>query len=155
LVCASCGERDASPPPEAPPPVPAERASDHLAGLEDADVEVRVAAAQALAEGAFPLDEAIAPLAAALSDENRYVRSWATRALVRAGEAAAPAVDVLTKALRDRDSFVRWQASQALAGIGPPAASALAELQIAADSEDETELGRYWAREAIRRMRGE
>ncbi len=117
------------------------------------DVVARRDAARALHDDPVLAALSVNPLAAALEDADRWVREWAARALGKAGSSAAAAVPALTRAVNDADSFVRYRASQALARIGRDAASALPTLDTAAADEDETEIGRHWAKEAARRIR--
>ncbi len=138
---------------EPAPRVEEARPEVQIGDLTDADPSVRLAAAKALAGGSATAAH-VDPLAGALSDENRWVREWAARALTTLGATAAPAVPALHDALLDADSFVRFRAAEALAHIGAEAAAALPRLEAAAADTDETELGRYWAGEAARRIRG-
>jgi HEAT repeat protein len=91
-------------------------------------------------------------LGLALADTDRGVREAAVEVLGEIGKAAALALPALMVALRDPDDYVRFKAAKALAGLGPLAKSALPELEVMA-RDDGTELGGYWAKEAVRRIR--
>jgi hypothetical protein len=57
-------------------------------------------------------------------------------------------------ALRDEDDYVRYHAAQAIAYLGPRAKAAIPTLEEMA-RDDPTEIGQYWSKEALRRVRGE
>jgi HEAT repeat protein len=95
--------------------------------LKDADAEVRINSANALAAIGSP---AIDSLTAALVGPNRDARAAAAYALGQMGSEGVPAVAALVKALQDAETEVRRQAAQALgrillanrapAGVVPP-----------------------------------
>ncbi|HJQ24821.1 MAG TPA: HEAT repeat domain-containing protein [Blastocatellia bacterium] len=121
-----------------------------ILGLRDKDMEVRGAAAVALAN--TPDATAIAPLIHALKDKSPFVRAHAATALGVNGRAATQAVPDLIKVLTtDEDHEARRQAATALGRINEP--SALPALERAAHSSDPY-LSQS-AREAINRMRSQ
>lgn len=100
-----------------------------IAGLWDDDVQVRMAAAWAIAQVAPSTNAAtVKALEQALSDSNPRVRSMAAVALRQIGPAAADAVPQLIIALNDPVPFVRAPAADALGAIGPAARGAVAPL---------------------------
>lgn len=84
------------------------------AALEDAEPEVRVAAAQAL--GTFADDRVLSPLISALKDRKPEVRAAAVNSLRQLGDARA--VGHLVLMLKDFNHTVRWQAAAALNALG-------------------------------------
>jgi HEAT repeat protein len=108
----------AQPPPEPPTPalpIPTRTLVAALVeALADADGEVRVNAAVALANvGA----DAVEPLIGALKHNNHDARAAAAYGLGQIGGPAAAATEPLMRALKDEDREVRRQAAQALARI--------------------------------------
>lgn len=143
LALSGCGEGA---------PVPAPDPAGDLRALADANPRVRAKAAAGLAG----VEEArvTAALVGALRDPDRWVREAAVLALApRAPRQPSAVVPALVEALRDADDYVRYRAAKALAEVGPPASAALPRLEEMA-RDDVTEIGGWWAREAIRRIRG-
>lgn len=97
-----------------------------IAGLQDADVTVRIAAAWAISQVA-PSDNAatVKALEKSLADSDPRVRSMAGVALRQIGPGAADAVPQLIVALNDPVAFVRAPAADALGAIGPAARHAV------------------------------
>jgi HEAT repeat protein len=88
-----------------------------IQALEDSDIAVRCAAAEAL--GAIGDPQAVPPLIKALRGWIENVRRAAAWALVKIG---TPAVPPLIRALGDSDSAVRRAAAEALGKLGDPQA---------------------------------
>lgn len=109
--------------PPDPPPVPTIPAAPSpvetvvgplVEALADADAEVRLQAAAALAECGPP---ALEPLTKALADGSAPRRAAAAYALGLMGRAASPALPELTRLLKDGDRAARRQAATALSRV--------------------------------------
>jgi HEAT repeat protein len=98
-------------------------ASALLQCLNDPDVFIRIAAAQALVDLGIDQERAVAVFAKSLTDPNRRAKQQAAFYLLRLGPAAASAVPALVKALQDQDELVRPVVSNALKEISPGAAA--------------------------------
>lgn len=100
---------------------PAEPARHTIAGwvgeLHAADVERRIAAAEALARYGRLAAEAVLPLARMLQDASPSARKLAALALGRIGQPAVVALPELVAALEDGHSGVRHRVVVALAEI--------------------------------------
>jgi len=107
------------------------------AGVDDADVESRRAAIDALEAMGRQAAPAAAALVGALADRDRFVRWSSARAL---GKMRPPnveaAVTALARLLGDGDCDVRLAAAGALASYGPGARAALPDLVAAARSRE-------------------
>jgi hypothetical protein len=106
--------------------------------LEDADPEVRAAAAWALSQMGQTAVPAVEGLQRTLEDPSPHVRSLAAIALRAMGPAAAPAISALVKALNDSSWYVRALAADALGNIGPaakPAVRALSDRLLSPDEQ--------------------
>ena len=98
-----------------------------VAALQDRAVEVRVAAASAIASFGLDRDDAIAVLLGMMERDNATVR----RAFVDALDAAWPtplSVPSLRSLLKSRDGDVRYHAARLLGRIGPAATVAIPDL---------------------------
>jgi hypothetical protein len=96
--------------------------------LEDADAEVRSAAAWALSQMGAAGVSAVPALEKSLSDGSPRVRSLSAVALRTMGEKAVAAVPALVRALNDSAAYVRAPAADALGSIGSAAKSAVQPL---------------------------
>jgi HEAT repeat protein len=98
--------------------------------LRDADLEVRVAAGEALTklDPTTPLDDLVAELTKALGGADESQRKQAAEALGRLGPAAKSAVPLLVKLLKSGSPEQRDQAVRALGGLGPAAREAVPAL---------------------------
>jgi HEAT repeat protein len=107
------------------------------AGVEDADVEARRAAIDALEAMGRHAAPAAPALVTALSDRDRFVRWSAARALgkVRPPDTTS-VVPALARLLADGDCDVRLAAAAALGAYGPGARAALPALAEAAHARD-------------------
>jgi hypothetical protein len=118
VVLTAAARLPAQPPPEPPTPtlpIPTRTLVTALVeSLADADGEVRVNAAVALA---YAGADAVEPLIATLKHKNQYARAAAAYGLGQIGGPAAAATEPLLRALKDEDKEVRRQAAQALARI--------------------------------------
>jgi hypothetical protein len=100
-----------------------------VASLQDADVQVRLAAAWAISQVAPSTSAAtVKALGQALSDTEPRVRTLAAAALRQTGPGAADAIPQLIAALNDSVPFVRAPAADALGAIGPAARNAVGAL---------------------------
>jgi HEAT repeat protein len=109
-----------------------------VAGLQDRDVNVKVAAAWAISQVSPSTNEAtIQALGQALSDADPRVRSLAAVALRHIGPKAAETVPLLIAALDDPVAFVRAPAADALGAIGPAARDAVGPLSKRLTVKDE------------------
>jgi HEAT repeat protein len=121
--------------------------------LGDTDIDLRLAAAEALGRYGFGARAAIPELARAVVVGDAEVRVAAICALERVGSGDGPVVPALTAALTDRDARVRLAAAQLLSRLGPAAGPAVNALQVAladgdagvrsAATEALLEVGRY------------
>ena len=116
-------------------------ADDSVAGLikqlQDDKLEVRLQAADALANLGPDAKEAIPALTAALKgDKEAKVRAYAAFALKKMGAEAKEAVPALTDALKDKDEEVRSVAADALGQLGADAKSAVPALAEALKDPD-------------------
>jgi HEAT repeat protein len=105
--------------------------------LEDEDVRVRRACAEALGDIGTGASEAVLALVQALEDEDGSVRATAATSLRRIGPGAKEAVSNLAQALEDEDRTVRRTAAEALKTLGPSAKDEVPALARALDDE-------YW-----------
>ncbi|MES2442461.1 MAG: HEAT repeat domain-containing protein [Pseudomonadota bacterium] len=113
-----------------------------IAALGDADVRVRLGAAEALAFSGTPPADAVPALARATHDASPKVRAAAIRALAGIGPQAAAAVPDLVAALADGSDEIRVGAANALGAIGAPARSAVPALRTALqDTSNEVKSG--------------
>ena len=109
-----------------------------IAGLQDSDMQVRMAAAWAISQLAPATNAAtVKALEQALSDPAPRVRSMAAVALRQTGPGAADAVPQLIASLNDPVAFVRAPAADALGAIGPAAKEAVGPLARRLTARDE------------------
>lgn len=121
-------------------PPPAEAFDAVLAALKDADISVRLGAAEALGNYAMSVPElfsttAVQELAEALQDKDPGLRAaliFPLSRLVSSGQAMA----ALLGALNDRDLEVKRSAASAMGAIGPAAKKALPVLREHLKSRD-------------------
>lgn len=107
-------------------------------GLQDSDVNVRIAAAWSISQVAPATNAStVSALRHALSDSNSKVRSLAAIALRQIGLGAAAAIPQLISCLDDPVAFVRAPAADALGAIGPAARDAVGPLARRLASKDE------------------
>ena len=100
-----------------------------IAGLQDSNTDVRIAAAWAIAQVAPNSNAAtVRALAQTLSDSDARVRTLAALALRQTGASAVDAVPQLIIALNDPIAIVRAPAADALGAIGPGARDAVGPL---------------------------
>jgi len=100
-----------------------------VAGLQDSNPEVRIAAAWAISQVAPNSNApAVKALGQALSDQDARVRALAAVALRQTGPSAADAIPKLIMALNDPVAFVRAPAADALGAMGPVARAAITPL---------------------------
>jgi len=122
-----------------------------LSSLQDANVEVRQAAAIALARISPPADLAMPKLLKAIHDPDKSVRCHAIHALGALGKPAVSAIPELIEILRKDDTAdVRLAAIEELASFGPDAKAALDSLTVA--SKDGRPAIREAAQEALKKI---
>ena len=110
-----------------------------VTALSDPDVEVRVAAALALAQMGTSASKAAPAVSTLLKDEDVRVRESATLALRAIGKGGAAAIPALIAALKDSAATVRMLAALALGSMGPaaePAVPAMQEAILAVNGPD-------------------
>jgi HEAT repeat protein len=111
--------------------VEAESAVPALTGLlADSDVDLRVAAATALAVYGPSARAAVPALLGALLSDDSGLRVTAMRALERIGFDGPPALPLIRDALEDRNAVVRQNAARLLGKLGPSARDALGSLRL-------------------------
>ncbi len=98
-----------------------DRVTQLVAQLRDANVELRIAAAEALGEMGAEASAAVPALGEALRDVHPGVRQAAGRALGRMGDGARPALASLETALDDSELTVQLAAAWALVKLDPGA----------------------------------
>jgi len=96
--------------------------------LKHPDVEVRMDAANALADLGPDALPALSALIETLEDENSYVRNFSAGAISQIGSKAEPAIPALRNALKDPDEAVSMSAQTALGAIGPASVEAVPQL---------------------------
>jgi HEAT repeat protein len=96
--------------------------------LQDRDLSIQDAAADALRALAIESPEAVSALARGLNENEPEVRRECAEALWIIGPSAKEAMPTLLAALRDRDESVQWYAVEALGRIGLPALPDLVKL---------------------------
>jgi HEAT repeat protein len=126
-----------------------------IVGNESEDPRVRAGIAEALGAARGADAKRVVPvLVAVMKDPDRWVREAAVLSLGKVGSPAEAAIPALIEALHDEDDYVRYRAAAALAYLGPVAKDAIPRLEEMA-RDDPTEIGAYWSKEALRRIRGE
>jgi HEAT repeat protein len=96
-----------------------------IANLQNADSDVRRAAARELGELGTEAQPAVPALSKALRDRDTFVRRYAAEALGKIGPGAKPAIGELSLLLNDERREVQLAAIDALGQMGPASIQAL------------------------------
>jgi HEAT repeat protein len=117
-------------------------------GLDDADPDVRLWAAEALGNMGPRAADAVPRLVTLLERGEPQARAQAAKALGAIGSGARSVVAALCEHVKDPDPKVRWQAITALSSLGPDARAAVPALIEALQDPD----AQAWAARALGSM---